>query len=91
MVKRGGRTSYPAGAPVPLVVPVNVQSPALDSQMQEGLQLWMVRFVNDGLPPGSYVARVEEDPCVDELGLEIRWVSRAHLVVGRLAREDLLE
>jgi len=70
---------------------VNIQSPALDSQMQEGLQLWMDRFVNDGLPPGSYVTRVEEDPCVDELGLEIHWVSRAHVVVGRLAREDLLD
>ena len=85
--RRGAVAAVPTRTPTA----VNIQSPALDSQMQEGLQLWMDRFVNDGLPPGSYVTRVEEDPCVDELGLEVRWVDRAHLVVGRLAREDLLE
>jgi len=70
---------------------VNIQSPALDSQMQLGLHGWVAGFANAELPPGSYLASVEDDPCVDDLGLTVRWVSSAHLVVGRLAREDLLE
>jgi hypothetical protein len=58
---------------------------------QDDLRSWLTDFVPWVAPPGCYVARVAADPCVDGLGLNVRWLVREHLVVGRLAEGDLLD
>lgn len=41
--------------------------------------------------PGGYVARVELAPAFDDLGLSVEWSRAQHHVIGRLAREDVVE
>ena len=69
---------------------VDPESPA-ETDAQQRLHEWLAQLAPEDAPPGSYVARVESDPCLDELGLEVSWLEREHVVIGRLAEEDLLE
>lgn len=62
-----------------------------EPQVQLELVSWVSSLVPEDAPPGSYVMRVESDPCVDDLGLDVDWERREQLVIGRLAPEDLLE
>ena len=43
----------------------------------------------DDMPPGSYAAIVGEAPAVDGLKLDVDWLSQVHVVIGRLAPEDI--
>ena len=65
--------------------------PPADPATQQRLHEWLAELVPEDPPPGTYLARVESDPCLDDLGLEVRWLEREHVVIGRLAEEDLLE
>ena len=69
---------------------VDPDSPA-ETAAQQRLHEWLAQLAPEDLPTGSYIARVESDPCLDELGLEVRWLEREHVVIGRLAEEDLLD
>ncbi|NJN14627.1 MAG: hypothetical protein HC813_03125 [Planctomycetes bacterium] len=48
-------------------------------------------FVEGRLSPGSYLALMQERPAPDEFGLEVEYAIAAHLVLGTLAEEDLLD
>ena len=49
---------------------------------------WLQARVGD-LPPGSYVARVTHPPLFDDLGLDVAWRAREHVVLGLLGPEDV--
>jgi hypothetical protein len=68
----------------------NAESPA-ETAAQQRLHAWLGQLAPEDAPPGSYIALVESDPCVDTLGLQVHWLEREHVVIGRLAEEDLLD
>ncbi len=43
------------------------------------------------LPNGWYVARLERFAAVETLGLDPTYDSQVHLLVGKLAKEDIVE
>lgn len=45
----------------------------------------------DVLRPGSYVALVERSPGADDLGVAATTLASAHLVVGRIGQEDIVD
>jgi hypothetical protein len=71
---------------------VNVDTrPPHGLDVQAELDSWISELLDGVTLRGSYVLRVASDPCVDDLGLDVDWLEREQIVVGRLAREDLLE
>jgi len=52
---------------------------------------WIGARLGEGLPRGSYLARVERAPSLDDLGLEVDWEAAEHVVLGYLAEEDIVE
>ncbi len=52
---------------------------------------WAEEVLPQGLPPGSYLARMRSVPSLDGLGLDVRWEAEEHVVFGRLAEEDIVE
>ena len=43
------------------------------------------------MPKGWYVARLERFAAVETLGLDPTYDSQVHLLVGKLAKEDIVE
>lgn len=65
--------------------------PARRTRAGTPLPLWIAALTRTATAPGSYVARVRNVPSLDGLGLDVEHVAREHLVIGRLAREDVVE
>ncbi len=60
-----------------------------DEPSQAELRRWIRDDLVGTLAPGSYLARTRAAPAVDDLGLEVAWVREEHVVLGRLAPEDI--
>ena len=52
---------------------------------------WITSRLRDALHPGSYLVASGTSPFLDDLGLDVHWLAGRHLVVGRLAPEDVDE
>ncbi len=59
--------------------------------LEDDFPSWLGAVVNAAAVPGSYVARLKSLPSFDDLDLDVNYVAREHLVVGRLAPEDVIE
>jgi len=70
---------------------VNQYSSTMKAQREIGTQLKL--FIADSfatsMPPGSYLIRAQDDPAVDDLGLNVLYGARIQLVMGLLAKEDI--
>ena len=51
---------------------------------------WVAALVGESLVPGSYVARVEAQPALDGLGLDVDVRAAEHVVFGLLDAEDFV-
>jgi hypothetical protein len=56
-----------------------------------GFVAWLKTRLDPDLEPGTYLARMEQAPGLDDLDLDVNYEDARHLVLGILAEDDILE